>query len=50
MIEKLKKIKAFNDHSNCKGHGNWMLDCEFESQEDRDVLIKCLNNYIDETN
>jgi hypothetical protein len=43
------KIPKFNDHgSNCKGHANYMLDCEYENQEDRELLVKVLDNYIDE--
>lgn len=40
-------IKRFNDHgSGCKGHGNWMLDCEFTKQSERDVLASAISNYI----
>lgn len=47
MEKTLKPIPRFNDHgANCKGHGNWMLDCTYEKQEDRDNLIKVLDNYI----
>lgn len=43
---KLEPIKPFNDHSNCKGHANYMLDCDYTKQEDRDCLITSVNNYI----
>lgn len=32
---------------NCKGHGVEMLDCEYTEKEDRNLLIKVLNNYIE---
>lgn len=42
-----KAIPRFNDHgAGCKGHANWMLDCEFTSQDDRDILLKALDNAI----
>ena len=44
-----KPIPRFNDHgANCKGHQNWMLDNTFENQEDRDILIKAIDNALDE--
>lgn len=39
-------IKPFNDHIGCKGHANYMLDCTYERKEDRDLIIKVLDNYI----
>ena len=39
-------IKAFNDHSNCKGHANFMLDCEYTKKDERDTLEKVLTHYI----
>ncbi len=43
----LKPIPRFNDHgAGCKGHANWMLDCTFEKQEERDVMIQTLDHYI----
>lgn len=36
----------FNDHVNCKGHANWMLDCTFEKEEEREVMKKSLDNYL----
>lgn len=45
--EKFEGIKPFNDHgSGCSGHANWMLDCTYTKKEDRDLIIKCLDNYI----
>lgn len=48
MAEKLlKKVPRFNDHgSACHGHQNWMLDCEFERQSERDVLARAIDNYL----
>ena len=39
-------IKPFNDHTSCQGHANFMLDCTYERKEDRDLIIKVLDNYI----
>jgi hypothetical protein len=41
----------FNEHgSACKGHSNSLTACTFEAQQDRDLLVKCLDNYYpDET-
>lgn len=47
MEKQYEKIPAFNDHINCKGHGNYMLDCEYTTKDDRDLLVKCLENYIE---
>lgn len=44
--KELPQIKAFNDHQNCKGHENHMLDCEYTKQEERDLIKKCVSNYI----
>lgn len=49
MTEKLKPIPVFNPHTNCKGHANFMLDCTYEKQEERDLLIKVLENYYGES-
>ena len=41
------EIKPFNDHgSGCSGHANYMLDCTYTKKEDRELIIKCLDNYI----
>lgn len=41
-----KPIPRFKDHGDeCKGHGNYMLDCTYEKQEERDLLDKILSNY-----
>ncbi len=46
-IKKLKPIPRFNDHGGtCKGHANFMLDCTYEEQEDRDALSRILSRYI----
>ena len=29
----------------CKGHANWLLDCDYSRKEDRDLLSKILDNY-----
>lgn len=47
METKYKPIPRFNDHgAGCKGHANWMLDCTFEEQEDRDSMVKALDSTI----
>ena len=43
----MEPIPKFNDHPNCKGHANFMLDCEYTEKEDRNLLVKVLENYID---
>lgn len=46
METKFKPIPPFNDHGAvCKGHANWMLDCTYEKKEDREMLLKILDNY-----
>ena len=48
-MEKLKSYPRFNDHGkDCQKHANWMLDCEFISKEDRDILVKALENAMQE--
>lgn len=44
--ESLPPIKSFNDHQNCKGHENFMLDCEYTKKDERNLIKKCINNYI----
>lgn len=40
---KYKSFPRFNDHvSSCKGHANFMMDCEFEKEEDRSLMISVL--------
>lgn len=46
MEKEYKPIPSFNDHQNCKGHANWMLDCTFTKEEERELMIKSLDNYI----
>ena len=49
MDKILEAIPRFNDHGiGCKQHANWMLDCEFTKQEERDVMINALKNYIND--
>ena len=43
-------IPKFNDHVNCKGHANHMLDCTYETQIERDILLKVLNDYLKNNN
>jgi len=46
--KKYEKIPAFKPDSckGCKGHGNYMLDCEYENEKDRNLLVKVIGNYI----
>jgi hypothetical protein len=47
--EKLyKKVPKFveDSHKGCKGHGNFMLDCEYEHKADRDLLCNVLDARI----
>ena len=45
----MKPIPRFNDHgATCKGHSNFMLDCDMTRQEDRYVMIKVLDRYMAE--
>lgn len=45
--KKFEPIPPFNDHgSSCKGHANWMLDSTLETEEERSVLIKAIDNYL----
>ena len=41
-----KPIAPFNDHKNCKGHGNFMLDSTLETEADRLSVILALDNAI----
>ncbi len=46
-IDKIyKPIAPFNDHTNCKGHGNFMLDSTLETEAERSVVIHAIENYI----
>jgi len=49
MNEKIyKQTPRFNDHgSSCKGHSNALLDCTFETQDEVDLLVKILDNYVE---
>ena len=47
MEKKLEPIPRHNNHGQeCKGHANWMLDCTFETQEERDIMISVLDKHI----
>ncbi len=36
----------FNPHgAECKGHGIYMLDIDYSEQQERDLLVKVLENY-----
>lgn len=51
MEKQYEKIEGFKDHSNCPGHANFILDCEYETKDQRDLLVSVINNYVkDETN
>ena len=43
---KYKKFPAFKDHSNCQGHANYYLDCEYENEDERELLISILDRRI----
>ncbi len=43
---KIEKTKPFNDHSQCQKHANWMLDSTLEKEEEREVLISAIDNYL----
>ena len=46
-MNNLKPIPKFRPHGiECKGCQNYMLDCTFESQDDRDVMINVLDKHI----
>ena len=47
MTQQQTKFPPFNDHgAGCKGHANFLLDCTYEKQEDRDLLVTVLSAYI----
>jgi len=41
-----KPIKAYNDHQNCKGHANVLLDSTYETKEEVELIKKVIDNYI----
>ena len=45
---KYKSFSPFNDHSNCKGHANSMLDSTYETEEERELLMKIISRLIKE--
>lgn len=50
MEKKYKGFAPFNDHGNCKGHGNFMLDSTYESEGDRQSVILALKSYQESKN
>jgi hypothetical protein len=47
MPPKLTPIPPFNPHGKgCSGHQDSYLDCTYEEQSERDLLVRCLSNYI----
>ena len=54
MIEKIEKqfekIPAFKPDTckGCKGHANYILDCEYEKEGDRKLLVNVINNYTND--
>lgn len=40
-----EKYPPTNPCTNCKGHSIWMLECNLDEKENRDSLIKALDNY-----
>lgn len=52
MEKKLEPVPYHNEHGqggyqthSCKGHSNYLTACTYETQEERDDLLKILNNY-----
>jgi len=52
MTKKEKEFysEPFNEHAsqNCKGHGNNLTSDTYENEEQRELLVKILDNYIEE--
>ena len=50
MDKEFKPIPRFIPESckGCKGHGIYMLDCDYTKKEDRDLLNKVLDDYIND--
>ena len=48
MEKQYPKVEPFKDHQNCSGHANYMLDCTYEKIEERNALVKTINNYVKE--
>ncbi len=46
MTTEFKPIPSFNPHTNCKGHGMSFLECEYTKQEERDLLVRIIDNYL----
>ena len=46
MEKKIDAIPYHNEHgATCRGHSNYLTACTYETQEERDDLLKILNNY-----
>lgn len=45
-IKKYPPIKPLNDHTNCQGHANFMLDATYETDEEINLIKACVGNYI----
>ena len=48
-MKQYEPIPSFtpDSHKSCKRHADYLLDCEFKTKEERVLLIKCLDNYIE---
>lgn len=47
MSYKYPSFPRLNDHGvGCKGHGNWMLDNDLSKSDDREVLVRAIDNYL----
>jgi len=44
----MKSYPPFKDHSNCQGHANFMLDSKLETEQDRQAVLKAVENYIED--
>jgi len=47
MEKKYNKIPAFNPHNHCVGHSVYMLDCEYQEEAERKLLLEVLSRYIE---
>jgi len=46
MDKKYTPIPRYNNHGpGCSNHQNWMLDSEMTTREERDCMIRALDNY-----
>ena len=48
MEKTYEKVPSFTPDTckGCKGHAMYMLDETYQDKESRDLLVKCLSNYI----